>query len=63
MIRINQIRLPLDYTEEMLCKKICHILKTDRNAILSYRIVKRSIDARKKPDIFYSITAEAEAKK
>lgn len=63
MIRINQIKLPIDYTEEMLSKKICHILKTDKNSILSYRIIKRSIDARKKPDIFYSITAEAEVKK
>lgn len=63
MIRINQIRLPLDYTEEMLEKKVCRMLKTDRSAILSSKIVKKSIDARKKPDICYSISVEIVAKK
>jgi len=63
MIRINQIKLPLDYTEEMLYKKICRMLKVDKNAILSVKIIKRSIDARKKPDIFYSISVEITAKK
>lgn len=63
MIRINQIKLPLNYTEEMLYKKICRILHTDRDAILSSRITKKSIDARKKPEIFYSVTVEITAKK
>lgn len=62
MIRINQIKLPLDYTEEMLEKKICKILKAQKKDILEITLAKRSIDARKKPDIFYSITAEVEAK-
>jgi len=63
MIRINQIRLPLDYTEKMLYKKICRMLNADRSDILSVRIVKKSIDARKKPDIFYSISVEIAARK
>ena len=63
MIRINQIKLPINYTEGMLEKKVCKILKAERSDILSIKIVKRSIDARKKPEIFYSITAEVEAKK
>lgn len=63
MIRINQIKLPINYTEEMLEKKIYKILKAEKSDILSISIAKRSIDARKKPEIFYSITAEVEAKK
>ncbi len=63
MIKINQIKLPLHYTEEMLEKKVCRLLKAERSDILSIHIAKRSIDARKKPEIFYSITAEVEAKK
>lgn len=63
MIRINQIKLPLNYTEEMLYNKICRMLKTDKSAILSVEIIKKSIDARKKPDIFYSISVEITAKK
>ena len=63
MIRINQIKLPINYTEEMLEKKVCRLLKAEKSDILSISIAKRSIDARKKPEIFYSITAEVEAKK
>ncbi|MBQ6887774.1 MAG: FAD-binding protein [Lachnospiraceae bacterium] len=63
MIRINQIKLPIDYTEEMLEKKVCRLLKAERKEILSIKIAKRSIDARKKPDIYYSIVVEVEAKK
>lgn len=59
MIRINQIKLPLDYTEELLKAKVCKILKVKPEEILSLRIAKRSVDARKKPDIFYTVTAEA----
>ena len=63
MIKINQIKLPINYTEEMLEKKVCKLLKAERSDILSVNIAKRSIDARKKPEIFYSIIAEVEAKK
>lgn len=63
MIRINQIKLPINYTEEMLEKKIYKILKAEKSDILSISIAKRSIDARKKPEIFYSVTVEVEAKK
>ena len=63
MIRINQIKLPINYTGEMLEKKVCRLLKAERSDIHSISIAKRSIDARKKPEIFYSITVEVEAKK
>ena len=65
MIRINQIKLPVEHDESMLYQKIEKILKIRRSQIMQMQIVKKSIDARKKPDlqIVYSvnITAENEA--
>lgn len=57
------MKLPIEYTEEMLEKKVCRILKADKSAILSIELLKRSIDARKKPEIFFSITAGVHAEK
>ena len=65
MIRINQIKFPVEHDESMLYQKIEKILKIRRSQIMQMQIVKKSIDARKKPDlqIVYSvnITAENEA--
>lgn len=63
MIRISQIKLPVNYTKDMLEKKVCRILKVQKDEIFSIKLAKCSIDARKKPEIFYSITVEVEAKK
>lgn len=53
MIRIDQIKLPIFDTSETdaLKKKICKLLKIDK--IDRFEIVKKSIDARHKPDLFY----------
>ena len=53
MIQINQLKLPSTYREEDLKLYIAQYLRIDASNIHSYRILKRSIDARKKPDIFY----------
>lgn len=53
MIRINQIKLRPDHTEEDLDKHIRRTLKLDKNSSFEYEIRKKSIDSRKKPDIFY----------
>ena len=52
MIRINQIKLPIDHTQGQLKNKIKKILKL-RSDDFSYKILKKSIDARKKPELFY----------
>ncbi len=62
MIKISQLKLPISYTDDMLYKKVCKILKTEKQTISAISIAKRSIDARKKTDIFYSITAYVDAK-
>lgn len=53
MIRIMRLSLPPDHTEAQLKKKIAAVLGIRQEEILSWKIVKRSIDARKKPDIVY----------
>lgn len=59
MIKINQMKLPISHTEQELKKKIIHILKLKtiyknmKVPEFSYQIVKQSLDARKKPSLFY----------
>jgi len=54
MIRLNQIAMPVGHSEEELLQKCCKLLKIPAKAVENFRIVKQSIDARKKPDIIYS---------
>ncbi len=51
MIRVPEIKLTLDEDEELLKFKLAKKLKIPHQAILSYRIFKKSIDARKKANI------------
>lgn len=59
MIRINQIKLPIDHTQGQLKNKIKKILKL-RSDDFSYKILKKSIDARKKPELFYIYSVSVE---
>ncbi len=63
MIRINQIKLKPEQgmggqEPEILENKIRKLLRLKAGEPFMYEIVKRSIDARKKPDIFYSYTVD-----
>ena len=53
MIRINQLKLDIHHSEADLKAKILKTLRIKEDALLSYSIQKQSIDARKKPDLFY----------
>lgn len=53
MIRISQLKLDVLHTEKQLVSKICKILNIQKDMIKSYQIQKMSVDARKKPQIFY----------
>lgn len=56
MIKLDQIILPLTYTDQDIIFNICKALKVKRNDILNYEILKLSIDARKKPNIKYVVS-------
>ena len=58
MIRINQLKIKTDHTGQELKKKAADMLHIPVQGIKEIKIIRRSIDARKKPDIFYSYTVD-----
>lgn len=60
MIRINQIKLPVTHDTVQLEQKIKKALKLKADTPFQYQIVKKSIDARKKPDLFYVYSVDVE---
>lgn len=54
MLRVNQITIKTDHSPEQLKRKAAEALHVAVGDILSLSIRRRSVDARKKPEIFYS---------
>lgn len=63
MIRVNQVKVRPGHSEEQLKKKAAENLKIPVQDIDTVKIVRQSIDARKKPDIFYTYTLDVSVKK
>ena len=54
MIRISQIKIPItEDTKDRIILECSKKLRINKNDIESYKINKKSVDARKKPDLFY----------
>ena len=51
MLRINEVKLPLNHTEEELAAAIIHKLLISADDLLRFTVFKRSYDARKKGNI------------
>ena len=62
MLRINQLKLRPGHSRDELEEKILKTLHINQDALLDYQIQKQSIDARKKPDIFFSYTVDVKVK-
>ena len=60
MIQINSLKLPCGHSKEELEEKICKQLKISRSHLKSWKILRQSIDARKKPELFFVYLIEAE---
>lgn len=58
MIRIQQIKLPINHKENDLNKKIASILRLNEEQIDNIVIHRRSLDARKKNNILYVYTVD-----
>lgn len=58
MLRINQLKLPISHTEEDLKRKASKLLRISSSRMLELHIIKQSIDARKKPELFYVYTVD-----
>ena len=61
MIRLNQLKLPVDHTREQLIHKTAQYLRIPAADILELQIVRQSLDARKKPELFYVYTVDVKA--
>lgn len=57
MIRINQIKMHIEHQPKQLEEKVAKLLKIKNSQIKSIQIQKKSIDARKKPELYmvYSV--------
>ena len=53
MLRINQLKLPVGHTQEQLRGKLLRTLHIKESELKQYTVKKRSLDARKKPDLYY----------
>ncbi len=62
MIKINQIKLPVTSNQDDLKKKIIKKLKLNSSTEFTYRILKKSLDARKKPELFYTYSVAVNIK-
>lgn len=62
MIIINQLKIRPGYSENELKKKIAATLKILNDDLIEYHIDRQSIDARKKPDIFFILNVICEVK-
>ena len=60
MIRISQIKVQPEAGKEVLVKKAAKILGIKETDIQTVHLIKQSIDARKKPEIFYSYVIDVE---
>ncbi len=62
MIRVSQIKMPDSHSPEELPARAACLLHIKRNEILSWRIIRKSVDARKKPDIYFIYTVDLEVR-
>ena len=58
MLRITQLKLPVEHTPEQLEKKLLRAAHIKGNELKTYTIRKRSLDARKKPELYYVYTID-----
>ena len=60
VLRLSELKLPLDHEEADLAPAICKRLKIDPAALLMHRVVKESVDARRKSAIQIAYSLELE---
>ena len=59
MLRITEVRLPLDHPEAALCAALLDRLGIAPEALVAFTVFRRGVDARKRPVIFtYTLDAE-----
>ncbi len=62
MLRIAEIALPLDYTHDQLSAAVARRLRVSPEQLGEVRLVRRAVDARRKKEIHWVCTADAQIK-
>lgn len=60
MLKVSEIKIPLDYTDKDFKRALSKQLRIDEKHILSYKILKKSVDARKKDNVHFTFAAAVE---
>ena len=63
MLQINQVKLQVSHKPEQLAIKVAEILHIPQKDIQELHIMRQSIDARRKPELFYIYTVNVLVKK
>lgn len=63
MLRINQLKVPLGYTRELIEKKLNKVLFLKPGQLIEFEIVRESLDARKKPELYYNLVIDLKVEK
>lgn len=58
MLRLNHLRVPLDYTDASLRALLLKKLSLSPSQLLSFRLVRRSVDAREKADVHFVLSLD-----
>ncbi len=62
MIRLSNIKLPCSHSEVQLKQKLQKLLKLKPQTEFCYQIIKRSVDARQKPDVQFVYVIDVQLK-
>ena len=58
MLRIQQLKVPLTYDEAYLKRELSRKLKIPASEMKELKVRKQSLDARKKPELYYVLTVD-----
>ena len=58
MTRITSLSLPLDYTSSSLRSLLLRKLKLTPDQLLSFRVTRRSVDARNRQDVHFVLSVD-----
>ena len=58
MVRLNNLRVPLEYTDDTLRALVLKKLSLAPDRLLSLRVAKRSVDARDKRNVHFVISLD-----
>ena len=58
MLRVGNLSIPLSATEEEIAQQLLRRLRISREALLSWKIHRKSVDARDKGDVHFVLTVD-----